>query len=409
MDAGSGLSGTPRGGRVRIVLAGRRNAGKSSLLNALAGQDVAVVSAVAGTTTDPVAKTMELGALGPVTLVDTAGLDEDGAGLGAERVRRSQGALAGADVVVLVTGPGIGWGELEQSVVAFAQEKGMSLVPVWNRADVALPNDAERATLKALSATGLAHVTSAATGEGVAALREALAGLKLGDAEAGRRMLADLLPGPRAVVLLVAPIDAAAPKGRLILPQQQAVRDALDAHATAIVAQPDEVAGVLANLKRPPDLVVTDSQAFGKVAAMVPESVPLTSFSILLARLKGDLATLAAGAEAVARLRDGDRILVAEACTHHRQDDDIGSVKIPRWLREKTGKKLEFVHYAGKGWPEDLASFALVVHCGACMLTRREMLARLEDVRAAGVPVVNYGVLIAALHGILPRATKLRA
>lgn len=401
-----GWTGTPRGGRVRIVLAGRRNAGKSRLLNALAGQEVAVVSEVAGTTTDPVSRPMEMLPLGPVTLVDTAGLDEESGGLGGERVRKSQGALSGADVVVLVTGPGVGWGDLEQSVVAAAQSRGVALVPVWNKSDVGLPSDSERKALQVLSATGIAHVVSAETGEGVDVLRSALAKLPLGEQEGRRRLLADLLPAEGGLVLLVAPIDSAAPKGRLILPQQQAVRDALDAHVVSVVVQPEEVRSALALLGRAPDLVVTDSQAFERVARDVPAEIPLTSFSVLFARLKGDLEVLAAGAEAVGRLRDGDRVLIAEACTHHRQEDDIGTVKIPRWLQEKTGRRLVFEHYAGRGWPSDLESYALVVHCGACMLTRREMLARLETVRAASVPVVNYGVLIAALKGILPRALK---
>lgn len=399
------MNETPRGTRTRIVLVGRRNAGKSRLLNALAGQEVAVVSDVPGTTTDPVSKAMEMLPLGPVTLVDTAGLDEaEGSELGGKRVRRTLDALSGADVVVLVTCPTSGWGDWEQAVVAEAQSRSLPFVPVWNKADEALPGDSARKTLQVLSATGIAHVVSAATGQGVDVLRSALAHLQLDDDTAPRRLLSDLLPEQDALVLLVAPIDSAAPKGRLILPQQQAVREALDAHALSLVVQPQEVPTALATLRRPPDLVVTDSQAFEQVAAVVPTTIPLTSFSVLFARLKGDLATLAAGAAVVDQLQDGDRILVAEACTHHRQDDDIGTVKIPRWLRAKTGKRLLFEHCAGIGWPEDLAAYALVVHCGACMLTRREMLSRLETIRALGVPVVNYGILIAALKGILPRA-----
>lgn len=399
------MNETPRGTRTRIVLVGRRNAGKSRLLNALAGQEVAVVSDVPGTTTDPVSKAMEMLPLGPVTLVDTAGLDEaEGSELGGKRVRRTLDALSGADVVVLVTCPTTGWGDWEQAVVAEAQSRSLPFVPVWNKADEALPGDSARKTLQVLSATGIAHVVSAATGQGVDVLRSALAHLQLDDDTAPRRLLSDLLPEQDALVLLVAPIDSAAPKGRLILPQQQAVREALDAHALSLVVQPQEVPTALATLRRPPDLVVTDSQAFEQVAAAVPTTIPLTSFSVLFARLKGDLATLAAGAAVVDQLQDGDRILVAEACTHHRQDDDIGTVKIPRWLRAKTGKRLLFEHCAGNGWPEDLAAYALVVHCGACMLTRREMLSRLETIRACGVPVVNYGILIAALKGILPRA-----
>ena len=393
------LNETPRGERLHVAIFGRRNVGKSSLINALTGQDVSIVSEVKGTTTDPVSKAMELLPLGPVVIIDTPGLDDDGA-LGALRVQRTRDVLHRTDVALLVTDAEGGFGACERELVAAVREKKLPLAVVFNKADLAAPAEAALRDVAA-QAQAPVHVVSAATGAGVEDLKLALARLVPED-DAKFRIVGDLLR-PADVVVLVTPIDKAAPKGRLILPQQQTIRDVLEADAIAVVTKEFELRETLASLGRPPRLVVTDSQVFAKVAADVPPDVWLTSFSILFARYKGDLAELVRGAQAVEKLRDGDRILVAEGCTHHRQSDDIGTVKIPRWLRRHAGKELVFEHAAGLKYPRDLREYALVVHCGGCMLNRREMQWRLAQARAAGVPIVNYGVLIAHLQGILPR------
>lgn len=393
------LNQTPSGERAHIAIFGRRNVGKSSLINALTGQEVSIVSPIKGTTTDPVRKAMELLPLGPVLIIDTAGLDDEGE-LGAQRVRRTRDILKQADIAILVTDAGTGLGGCEQDLAAQAREKNLPLVVVFNKADQSAPDEA---VLKAAAdlARAPVHVVSSTTQAGIDDLKLALARILPEDA-GPNRIVADLLR-PNDVVVLVTPIDSAAPKGRLILPQQQVARDILDAGAVALVTRETELRAALAGLAAKPRLVVTDSQAFALVAAEVPADVPLTSFSILFARYKGDLAELVRGAQAVEKLRDGERVLIAEGCTHHRQKDDIGTVKIPRWLRERTGRNLVLEHASGMKYPRDLKEYALVVHCGACMLNRREMQWRLQQARAAGVPIVNYGVLIAHLQGILPR------
>lgn len=398
------MTGTPQGERFRIVIIGRCNVGKSSLVNALSGQPAAIVSDERGTTTDPVRKAMELLPAGPVLLCDTAGLDDDSA-LGAARLGKTRAELRQADLVLLVTdGRENGkckiengeFGALEEKVLAECRERGIPAIAVLNKCDLPSAPGGPR------SVAAAAIPVSAITGEGIPELKAAIVAA-LREAPQERRIVGDLVR-PGDVVVLVTPIDKAAPKGRLILPQQQTIRDLLDSGAIPVVVRDGELPAAMAALARPPALVITDSQAFGSVAAALPPDTPLTSFSILFARYKGDLGELVAGARAVASLKDGDRILVAEGCTHHRQDDDIGTVKIPRLLRAKTGKRLEFEHASGIGYPDDLASFALVVHCGACMLNRREMLARIDQARKAGVPIVNYGVLLALLNGILDRA-----
>lgn len=391
------LEETPSGERLHVGFFGRRNAGKSSLVNAVSGQDLAVVSPVAGTTTDPVAKSMEWLPLGPVVVLDTPGLDDDDAALGAERVRRARRALARVDAAVLVVDAAQGLSEDDLALERELRGRGTPFAVAWNKSD--LPG--------ALPPPPGAFSVSAATGAGVREFKDAFAAAILAARKSApeKRLVGDLL-APGDAVVLVAPIDAAAPKGRLILPQQQVLRDVLDAHAPAFVCQPEELPGVLARLATPPRLVVTDSQAFGRVARDVPPDVPLTSFSILFARYKGDLRELARGAAALARLRDGDRVLVAEGCTHHRQCGDIGTQKLPRWIADFAGAKPAFSFVSGNEFPDDPSGFALVVHCGGCMLTPQAMADRLGRARAAGVPVVNYGVAIAHVHGVLRRALE---
>ena len=393
------LNATPQGERVHIALFGRRNVGKSSLINALTGQDVSIVSDVKGTTTDPVRKAMELLPLGPVLIIDTPGLDDEGV-LGEKRVQRTLEVLNQTDVALLVTEAGIGIGECERELLERVRAKKIPLLAVFNKSDLAEPGEAElkRATDEAGAPT---HVVSSTTKAGVEDLKLALARI-VPDDDDKFRIVGDLL-SPGDFVVLVTPIDKAAPKGRLILPQQQTIRDVLEADAVAVVAKEFELRETLAALGRKPRLVVTDSQVFAKVSADVPADVWLTSFSILFARYKGDLSELVRGAKAVERLKDGDRVLVSEGCTHHRQSDDIGTVKIPRWLRQHTGKALEFDHSSGMKYPADLDRYALAVHCGGCMLNRREMRWRIRQAQDARVPIANYGVLIAYLQGILPR------
>ena len=393
------MNSTPQGERTHIAIFGRRNVGKSSLINALTGQAVSIVSEVKGTTTDPVSKAMELLPLGPVVIIDTPGLDDEGA-LGELRVQRTREVLNKTDVAILVTEADMGMGGMEQSLIEAARSKKIPLLIVFNKSDVAAPAEAIRKEVEE-AVKAPVYVVSSATGAGVEELKLALARLVPED-EGKFRIVGDLL-SPSDFVVLVTPIDLAAPKGRLILPQQQTIRDILEADAIAIVTKEFELRETLEGLGKKPRLVVTDSQVFAKVSADVPPDVGLTSFSILFARYKGDLAELVRGAQAVERLKDGDRVLIAEGCTHHRQSDDIGTVKIPRWLRNHTGKELFFEHTSGIKYPTDLKSYGLLVHCGACMLNRREMHWRIQQALDAGIPIVNFGVLIAYLQGILPR------
>ena len=398
----STLNDTPKGERVHIALFGRRNVGKSSLINALTGQDVSIVSPVKGTTTDPVYKAMELLPLGPVMIIDTPGLDDEGA-LGELRVQRTRDVLNKADVALLVTETAFGLGACELEILALARAKNIPLLAVFNKADL-MPPPAAQLTHAAELVKAPVHAVSSATKDGIEELKLALA--KVVPEEADKFQIVGDLLSPSDIVVLVTPIDKAAPKGRLILPQQQTIRDILEADAIAVVTKEFELRETLASLGKKPRLVVTDSQVFAKVSADTPREVPLTSFSILFARYKGDLETLVQGAQAIETLKDGDRVLVAEGCTHHRQSDDIGTVKIPRWLRQHTGKNLVFEQFSGIQYPRELAHYALIIHCGACMLNRREMHYRIHQAKAAGVPIVNYGVLIAALQGILERCLE---
>ncbi|WP_170157812.1 [FeFe] hydrogenase H-cluster maturation GTPase HydF [Thermodesulfitimonas autotrophica] len=393
------MNATPRGQRLHIALFGRRNAGKSSLINALTGQETAIVADVPGTTTDPVSKAMEILPLGPVMLIDTAGLDDVGY-LGDLRVKRSLAVLEKTDLVVLVVDPGQGTGSFEADVLSRSQARGIPVIGVANKCDL-YPDPPVGAWAAALPVPWV--VVSARTGQGIDRLKRALVEHAPKDWTLPT-IVGDLI-APGDTVVLVIPIDKAAPKGRLILPQQQVIRDVLEHDAVAVMVKERELRHALAGMTRPPRLVVTDASAYLKAAADTPPDVLFTSFSILFARFKGDLNTLVAGAKAVDGLRPGDKVLIAEACTHHPIEDDIGRVKIPRWLRQVAGGELVFDVVAGGGpLPDNLAAYRLIVHCGGCMLNRREMLSRLMQAREAGVPVVNYGVLMAHMHGVLRRA-----
>lgn len=392
----------PRGVRLVITLVGRTNAGKSSLLNAIAGQDVAIVSDVAGTTTDPVAKPYELLPLGPVTFYDTAGLDDTGA-LGALRMAATKKVLWRTDIAVVVVDAASGLTDAERGIVADIRRLEIPFLVVFNKADLAAPAEADLAWCRD---AGIRHVNaSAATGQGATTVKEAL--IALAPAEAVREpVLAGDLFGEGATVVCVVPIDLAAPKGRLILPQVQVIREILDGDAAAVVVKERELEAALENMRRPPALVVTDSQVILKVAGDVPDAVPLTTFSTLFARYKGDLPTLVAGAAAIDKLRDGDAVLMAEACSHHVQADDIGRVKLPRWISQYTGRDLRFEVHAGHDFPDDLERYALVVHCGSCMLGRMEMVRRIRECVRRGVPVTNYGVAISKVQGVLARVLR---
>ena len=390
---------TPKGLRLQIGIFGRRNAGKSSLLNALTRQQTSIVSPVPGTTTDPVEKPMEMLPLGPVLWIDTAGLEDSGA-LGRQRIEKSRRILDRADAAVLVVDADL-WGDFEEGLLQELRGRNVPVVVAFNKSDVKPPPAAVR---EKLSSQKIPCVdTVASTGQGVPELREALIGVVPDDFLRPPPLLADLVtPGELAV--LVTPIDLEAPKGRLILPQVQAIRDLLDGDAICLVVKEHGLRAALERLTHPPALVVTDSQAFREVAAATPPEVPMTSFSILMARQKGDLGHFVEGAAAIDRLRPGDRVLIAEACTHHPFADDIGRVKLPRWLNEKVGGELRFDTIAGHDFPDDLSEYKLVVHCGACMWNRREMLARQARCRQSGAPICNYGVTIAYAFGILERA-----
>jgi [FeFe] hydrogenase H-cluster maturation GTPase HydF len=395
------MNGAPRGNRLHIALFGRRNAGKSSLLNALTRQDVAIVSEIAGTTTDPVEKPMELLPIGPVVFIDTAGIDDCGA-LGDLRVQKTRGVFDRADVAIVVAAAGA-WGDFEASLLRELQERKTPHVVVFNKADLGSPAAETRQQL-AESRTPLVE-TVATQGTGLLDLREALIELVPKDMLDPPAIAADLVPAGEMAVLVV-PIDMEAPKGRLILPQVQTIRDLLDNDAYCMVVKERELRDALDRLRRPPALVVTDSQAFLRVAADTPRSVKLTSFSILFARHKGDLVEFVRGAMRIDKLQASSRILICEACTHHPIGDDIGRVKIPRWLRQYTGSELEFVHYQGHDFPSDLNGIDLVVHCGSCVHNRREMLSRILTCRRAGVPITNYGLTIAYTLGIFERALE---
>lgn len=388
----------PKGFRLHIGLFGRRNVGKSSLLNAITRQTVSIVSEFAGTTTDPVEKPMELLPLGPVLFIDTAGIDDAGA-LGELRIARTRRVFDRTDLGVIVT-DGL-WGEFEESISSTLTEMGTPVIAVFNKTDI---KDSTAGIAAMLAKRSIPLVkTAAIKGEGILDFRQALLDNAPADFINTPTILGDLV-GPNEVAVLVVPIDKEAPKGRLILPQVQVIRDLLDLDSLALVVKERELRSALGRLNGQPKLVVTDSQAFLKVAADTPLDVPMTSFSILFARFKGDLMTQTEGAIAIDGLRRGDRVLIAEACSHHPIADDIGRVKIPRWITQYVGSKIEFDVVAGHDFPDDLAQYELVIHCGACMWNRREMLSRLLLCKRAGIPITNYGLIIAYSLGILERA-----
>ena len=407
-----GLNETPSGERVHIAFFGRRNAGKSSVMNAVTGQALSVVSEVKGTTTDPVSKAMELLPLGPVVMIDTPGIDDEGE-LGALRVKKSYEVLGKTDAAVLVVDGTEGASAADLKLIQKIEERRIPLFVAWNKADLAEGKHIQGRTgnlflpekIQALAEDGRLVFVSAKTGEGISKLKECLAQAAKSE-EPKRQLVGDLIQ-KNDLVILVIPIDKAAPKGRLILPQQQTIRDILEQGAYALTVRDTELPALLAAGRLSPKLIITDSQAFGPVSKCVPQEIPLTSFSILFARYKGDLETAVRGAAALSQIQDGDKILISEGCTHHRQCEDIGTVKLPGWIREYTGKEPEFHFTSGTEFPEDLREYKLIVHCGACMLNEREMQTRLRRAAEQGVPITNYGILIACMKGILKRSVAI--
>ena len=406
----AGLNETPSGERVHIGFFGVRNAGKSSVVNAVTGQDLAVVSSTLGTTTDPVKKAMELLPLGPVVVIDTPGIDDEG-DLGQLRVKRAKQALRQCDIAVLVVDATRGLQPADEDLITTFRKRDVPYVIAWNKADLlseaqlrefdataAAPDSAQGSTRAAQIAV------SALTGSNIYELKD-LIGAFAAETGPKKRLVADLLEDGDVAVLVV-PIDSSAPKGRLILPQQMTIRDILDSHVTCMVCQPDELAETLQALARPPKVVITDSQVFGQVAAVVPEGVWLTSFSILMARYKGSLEPFVRGAAKLSQLTDESHVLISEGCSHHRQCDDIGTYKIPKWIEGFAGARPQFSFTSGGEFPESLEGIDLVIHCGGCMLNDKEMAHRVATAVAANAPIVNYGIAIAQMHGILHRSLE---
>ena len=393
-----GMNETPSGERVHIAFFGRRNAGKSSLVNAVTGQELAIVSDIRGTTTDPVYKSMELLPLGPVVIIDTPGIDDEGE-LGLKRVGKTRQVLNKADLAVLVVDAVEGISSWEEEMIRLFEKKEIPYLVVYNKMDLLTGKSEQEPVVE-----HTAYV-SARTREGIQQLKEQMARLTSQETDE-KRLAADLVK-PFDTVILVVPIDKAAPKGRLILPQQQTIRDILDSDAVSVVVKENELKNVLQTLGRKPSLVITDSQVFAKVSADTPTDIPLTSFSILFARYKGNLDTLVNGARMLDRLQDGDTVLISEGCTHHRQCDDIGTVKLPRWIREHTGKQLNFEFTSGTEFPAALDRFRMIIHCGGCMLNEREMKYRIRCAEDAQIPITNYGTAIAYMQGILERSIQI--
>ncbi len=390
------LNATPSSERVHIGIFGRRNAGKSSLINALTSQNLAIVSDFKGTTTDPVYKAMELLPLGPVMIIDTPGIDDEGA-LGQLRIQKAYQVLNKTDIAVLVIDAACGYSAEDKKLLEHIQDKNIPCVIVFNKCDLLTAEQASDLSKQ----NPKAFFVSSATKQQIHELKELLASLK--PQQQDKELVGDLI-NRGDIIILVTPIDSAAPKGRLILPQQQVLRNILDNNALAFVVQEDELSAALQKLSVKPRLVITDSQAFEKVAQVVPEDIPLTSFSILFARYKGNLSAAVAGVQALDDIQDGDRILISEGCTHHRQCNDIGTVKLPGWIKKYTGKNPVFSFSSGTEFPADLTSYKLIVHCGGCMLNEKEMMHRGKCAAKQNIPMTNYGILIAHIHGILKRS-----
>lgn len=388
-----GLNDTPKANRLHIAFFGKRNAGKSSVVNAVTGQDLAIVSDVMGTTTDPVFKSMELLPLGPVVIIDTPGIDDEGP-VGGMRVKKALGILNQTDVAVLVVDASAGISREDMELIERFKEKAIPYIIAYNKSDTA-PVILDGQNEIAVSAKDMTNIEE---------LKELIGRSARPEGE-GRRIIGDRL-SKEDVVVLVTPIDSSAPKGRLILPQVQTIRDVLDSEAICVQTRPEQLPAALRALARPANMVVTDSQAFSIVKDMVPDSMLLTSFSILFARYKGLLETAVRGVGQLDSLSDGDRILIAEGCSHHRQCEDIGTVKLPKWIEAHTGRKLEFEFASGTGFPSELSGYAMVVHCGGCMLNAREMLYRQSRAEAQRVPITNYGILISYMNGILKRSLR---
>ncbi len=388
------LNSTPKSDRIHIGIFGRRNAGKSSIINAITGQSLAIVSAIKGTTTDPVYKAMELLPLGPVMIIDTPGLDDMGE-LGAKRIEKAYDVLNKTDIALLVADGTQGISQEDREIISAFEDKKLPYIIIMNKCD--------EVTEKYAVEKGM--WVSARTGENIHQLKETIAGL-VPNEDMTLKIIGDKLDVNDTVVLVI-PIDKAAPKGRLILPQQQTIRDILEAGATALVTRDTELKATLENMAKPPKMVITDSQAFGYVKTVVPQSVPLTSFSILFARYKGDIQGAIKAVKAIENLCDGDKVLIAEGCTHHRQCDDIGTVKIPRWLKAHINKDITYEFCSGTEFPKDLKQYKAVIHCGGCMLNEKEMKHRISLCNEQDVPVTNYGIFIAYTQGILERSVEI--
>lgn len=398
-----GLNQTPMSERTHIGFFGKRNAGKSSVMNAVTGQELAVVSDVKGTTTDPVYKSMELLPLGPVVMMDTPGIDDEGE-LGSMRVRKSYQVLNKTDAAVLVIDGTVGASAEDETLLERIRKKNIPFIVVINKKELADTATEEVVKRRLTLDDGQLALVSAATGEGIHELKERIASIARVE-EPAKYLVRDLLE-PSDIAVLVVPIDSAAPKGRLILPQQQTIRDILEADAVSVVVKENGVKNALGQLNKKPKMVITDSQVFAQVAADTPEDILLTSFSILMARYKGNLEQAVRGVTALDELEDGDMVLISEGCTHHRQCDDIGTVKIPRWIREYTGKDVQIVTSSGTEFPDDLKKYKLIIHCGGCMLNEREMKYRLSCAADQEVPMTNYGIMIAYVKGILKRSVQ---
>jgi len=399
------LNETPQSVRIHIAIFGKRNAGKSSIINVITGQEAAIVSDVKGTTTDPVYKPIEILPIGPCVFIDTAGTDDTG-NLGKLRIKKTLEVLDKADIALLIVDASIGFDDEDVMITKKIRDKKIPLLIVFNKIDSISYSDLFKTKIKRLESEFKCKVVnvSALKNTGIDKLRDEIIKI-VPDNEDKFKIVGDLI-NPGDFVVLVIPIDKAAPKGRLILPQQQTIRDILESDAIAVVTKEYELKETLDNLTKTPKIVITDSQVFLKVTADTPKDILMTSFSILFARFKGDLVEFIKGAKCIEKLKDGDKVLIAEGCTHHRQSDDIGTIKIPRWIRQRTGKKIDFEFSSGVSFTDEINKYALIVHCGGCMMNRAAMLSRIESAKLYNVPIVNYGVLIAYVQGILGRALE---